>query len=371
MSVNKERIVRTFLDLVQIDSLSRKEGKIASFLEKRLKELGLETFKDGAGQKAGSETGNLLARLPGKASLPPILLSSHMDTVGPGEGIRPIVEKDRIRSDGRTILGADCKSGIAAILETLEILKERKIPHGDVEVAFTVCEEIGLLGAKNLDYSKIRAKTALVLDTTGAHELVIRAPAADRLEFVVRGVEAHSGVCPEKGISAIQMTAEAVSKMRLGRIDRETTANLGVIEGGIATNIVPPLVRIKGEARSLKVKKLELQSRHMKECFEKAARKFKGQVESSVQRGHDPLNLSRKSPLALKIQKAAKELKSEVRLSSSGGASDANIFFNKGIEAANLGTGMRDIHTVREWLDLEDFFFCAELTLRFVAQDRG
>jgi tripeptide aminopeptidase len=286
-----------------------------------------------------------------------------MDTVGPGEGIRPIVEKDRIVTDGKTILGGDCKSGIAVIIELIHQLQEQNLPHGDIEIALTICEEVGLLGAKHLDYSLIRAKTGLVLDSPHPLELTVRAPTADHLRFTVEGLEAHSGVEPEKGVSAIQIAAKAIAGMKLGRIDKETTANIGKIQGGLADNIIPPRVVAEGEARSLKESKLEAQTKHMCDCFERAAAELKGSVEAQVERAYPAVDMREDSKLAKLCAKAAKNLGKELKFRSAGGASDANIFFNRALEVADLGTGMRSIHTVRESLDLRDFYLCAELTL--------
>ena len=173
-----------------------------------------------------------------------------MDTVVPGEGIRPIRDGDILRTDGRTVLGGDDKSGVAIICEALRVVKENRLPCADVDVVFTICEEAGLIGAKCLDVSRLRARTGLVLDSDSVGFLFTKAPAKNRMEFRVHGLEAHAGVCPERGINAIQVAAEGIAHMRLGRIDHETTANIGVVEGGMAVNIVPNQVVLRGEARS-------------------------------------------------------------------------------------------------------------------------
>src|SRR5581483_3173936 len=229
--IDSRRMTEHFLKLVRIDSLSKKERAVALALREELEALGAQVEFDQAGEAVGGDVGNLIARLPGTdAARPPMLLSAHMDTVVPGEGIRPVVEGDRIRSDGTTILGGDDKSGIAIIMEVLRTLKDQNIPHGEIEVVFTICEEFGLVGAKNLDISKLKSKQGLVLDCDNVGFLFTRSPSSDRLEFKVHGLEAHAGVCPEQGISAIQIASEAISRMKLGRIDFETTANIGIIQ---------------------------------------------------------------------------------------------------------------------------------------------
>ncbi len=245
--INPARMKDEFLDLVSISSLSRREGAIARRLETTLKAMGARVEVDDAGEKVGGETGNLLARFAGtKPGATPFLLSGHMDTVGPAEKIHVRVEGDIVRSDGTTVLGGDDKAGIGAILEAIRVLREQKIPHGDIEVVLSICEETGLLGAKHFDTGRLTARRGLVLDVDGVCELITRAPAANRLSVTVTGLEAHAGVCPERGMSAIQIASEAIAGMKLGRMDAETTANLGVIEGGLSTNIVPARVSIRG-----------------------------------------------------------------------------------------------------------------------------
>src|ERR1044071_8352943 len=237
-----------------------------------MEELGATVWIDDAGEKVGGNVGNLIAHFPGTApGARPLLVSAHMDTVVPGEGIVPILEGNILRTDGTTVLGGDDKSGVAIICEVMRILQEKKLPYGAVDVVFTICEEAGLIGAKCLDASRLEARTGLVLDSDSVGFLFTKAPAANRMEFRVHGREAHAGVCPENGLSAIKIAADGVSRMKLGRIDHETTANIGVIEGGMAVNIVPNHVVLRGQARSHSPEKLDRQTEHMKHCLEEAA----------------------------------------------------------------------------------------------------
>jgi tripeptide aminopeptidase len=223
-----------------------------------------------------------------------------MDTVAPGEGVVPVLDGTILRSDGRTVLGGDDKSGVAIICEALRVVREKKIPCGPVDVAFTICEEAGLLGAKCLDVSRLKARTGLVLDSDSVGFLFTRAPAANRFEIAVHGLEAHAGVCPEKGINAIQVAAEGIARMKLGRIDGETTANIGVVEGGVAVNIVPNTVLLKGEARSHNEEKLAAQTAHMIRCLEEAAAAqpdarravFRAASSQGRERDYDRLNVA-------------------------------------------------------------------------------
>ncbi len=370
--IDNERMIETFLDLVRIDSPSYEEREIAERLMGQLKTLGGEVMMDEAGKRIGSNAGNVLARFPGTGRGRPVLLSAHMDTVMPGRGVKPIREKDRIRSDGTTILGADDKSGLAIILEVLRALRERKLPHPPIEVAFTICEEPGLIGAKEMDLERLSAEDGLVLDSGPANSLFTRGPAADRLEITVHGVAAHAGVCPEEGISAIRVAAEAISKMKLGRIDPETTANIGLIQGGTAVNIVPDKVTIRGEARSHDESKLSAQSAHMGRCFHEAAAShilklenntLQARVDAHISRDYNRMNLGEEAPVVRWIMAAAQMVAIKISCAKTGGGCDANIFNSQGRGIANLGTGMRDIHTTHEYLLLDEFTQTARVVL--------
>jgi tripeptide aminopeptidase len=374
--INQDRIKNLLIELIKIDSLSRKERDVALRLKREMEALGASVAIDDAGEKVGGNVGNLIAHFPGnQPAVRPLLLSAHMDTVVPGEGVTPILDGDILRSDGRTVLGGDDKSGVAIICEVLRVVREDKLPCGDIDVVFTICEEAGLVGAKCLDVSRLRARTGLVLDSDSVGFLFTRAPAANRMEFRVRGLEAHAGVCPENGISAIQVAAEGIAQMKLGRIDDETTANIGLIEGGMAVNIVPNLVLLKGEARSHSAEKLNRQSEHMRACLEQAAarhavelggNRFQATVEAKIERDYDRMEVPDGAPIVRLVQAAARNLHVELKTLATGGGCDANILNQKGLEVANLSTGMRDIHTVKEWLNLQDLYLSARMVLEVV-----
>ncbi len=374
--INQERIKNLLLELVQIDSVSREERDVAERIKAYCEEMGAEVFIDDAGEKVGGNTGNVIARFPGTVpNAEAIMMSAHMDTVVPGRGVKPIVEGDIIRTDGSTVLGGDDKSGCAVILETIRCLQEQSIPHAPIDAIFSICEEVGLLGAKHVDMSKVRAKYGIVFDSDDPGFLFTKGPSANHFEFKIHGLESHAGVAPEFGISAIQIAAEAISAMKLGRIDEETTANIGVIQGGEATNIITNLVTLKGEARSLDDAKLEAQTAHMIKCFEDAAARYevtvegvttKASVESNVTREYYAMDVSDDSRVVKLVKEAASRMGLDVKTLASGGGCDANIFNKRGIECANLGTGMRAIHTVKEWLDVKDMYASAEMTLEIM-----
>jgi len=374
--INQERIKNLLLELVQIDSVSREERDVAERIKKICEELGAEVEFDDAGSKVGGNTGNVIARFPG--TLPQaeaIMMSAHMDTVVPGRGVRPIVEGDRIRTDGSTVLGGDDKSGCAVVIETIRCLQEQSIPHAPIDAVFSICEEVGLLGAKYLDMSKVRARYGLVFDSDDPGFLFTKGPSANHFEFKIYGLESHAGVAPEQGISAIKIAAEAIAAMKLGRIDDETTANIGVIRGGEATNIITNFVTLLGEARSLDEDKLNAQTEHMIKCLEDAAARYevtvdgvttRGRVEPNVSREYYAMDVPEDSRVVRLVKQAGARMGLKVETMASGGGCDANIFNKRGIECANLGTGMRAIHTVKEWLDVKDMYASAEMTLEIM-----
>ena len=374
--INQERIKNLLLELVQIDSHSRKEREVAQCIKSYCEEMGAQVEIDDAGEKVGGNTGNVIARFAGTIQdAEPIMMSAHMDTVVPGEGVKPIIEGDIIRTDETTVLGGDDKSGCAVIIEVIRCLHEQNIPHAPIEAIFSICEEVGLLGAKNVDVSKLKCKYGIVFDSDDPGFLFTKGPSSNELVFKVYGLESHAGVAPEDGISAIKIAAEAISAMRLGRIDEETTANIGIIEGGKATNIIPNYVYLKGETRSRNEDKLTAQTEHMVECFEDAAAKYevtvagittKGRAEVTVEREYSSMDVPDSSHVVQLVIQAAKRMGLDVKTMASGGGCDDNVFNRRGIECANLGTGMRAIHTVKEWLDVKDMYAAAEMTLEIM-----
>ena len=369
--IDKARLKERVLELVRIDSLSRKERAIALRLKEILEALGGVVFMDDAGNAVGGEVGNLVAHFDGNVEgAEAMLLSAHMYTVAPGEGVVPVVDGDVIRSDGTTVLGGDDKSGLAIILEVLQAVREEKVPHGHIDVVFTICEEVGLLGAKHLDLGLVRAKTGLVLDSDSIGFLITKAPAVNHLEFEVHGLEAHAGICPERGISAIQVAARGIAAMRLGRIDEDTTANLGLVSGGTAVNIVPNRVMLTGEVRSHDEEKLERQTQAMVACLQDAAagatleldgRLHETRVESRIRREYDRMDVSHDTAIVQRVHEAARNLGLAVDTVAKGGGCDANVLNKRGLQVANLASGMRDIHTVHEWLDVNDLVTAARI----------
>lgn len=363
--INSERLLACFLGLVRIDSLSRQEQAIGEHVMALLRELGATVERD--------EIGNVFAQLDGRGE--PLLLNAHLDTVVPGNGVQPVVQDGVIRSDGRTVLGSDDKAGVAIILEVLRAIREKGLPRPPVDVLFTVQEELGLRGARAFDVSKLRARQGIGLDAGGPiGTVVIATPSQDKLEAIVHGRAAHAGSEPEKGISAIVVAAEAISRMPLGRIDAETTANIGSISGGQATNIVCDRVELKGEARSRNANKLVAQVAAMTGALEEAAARHGATVDIKVTHEYLAYSIDPASPLLTLLAAAAGQVGIEPLYVPTGGGSDSNVLNAAGIQITNISTGMAKVHTTQEQIALADMVRCAEwllACLRLRAQENG
>lgn len=368
--VDAERLVNRFLQLVQIDSETKQERQICDVLHHLLQKMGLEVMEDDSAQETGHGAGNLIACLKGKAPhLPSLLFTAHMDTVAPGRGVKPQIREGYVVSDGSTILGSDDKAGIAAILEGLTVIRERGILCGDIKLVFTVGEESGLVGAKALSPRLIRADYGFALDSDGpVGDIVVAAPSQAKLDVTVYGRAAHAGVNPEEGISAIRVASEAIVKMPLGRIDRETTANIGRFEGGQATNIVCDKVRILAEARSLKEEKLTQQINVMEKCFHEAAQRWGTHCDVKVEVAYPAYRLSEEDQVVKMAMQAVRKIGRHPRLLESGGGSDANIFCSYGIPTVNLGIGYERMHTTSERIAITELVKAAELVVAIVEE---
>ncbi|QTA81923.1 Peptidase T [Desulfonema limicola] len=380
--VNQDRLADLFKFLVKIDSVSKEEADISLEIQKILKSMGAEIIIDNAGEKIGANTGNLIARFKGTVAAPPIMMNAHMDTVEPGRGVKPVFKDGIFTSDGTTILGADDKSAIAVLIEAVRSLQENNIPHSPVELVLTICEEIGLHGAKNMDYSLIKSKYGYALDAPNTEGIITRAPGANKFEIKIHGKEAHSGAAPEKGINAIAIAAQAISMVKMGRIDPDTTCNIGTIKGGTATNIVPNLVVMKGEVRSHDPEKLKNVTEEIFAVFKNTVETHKASPDAQLPRVEIELEndfsrtvISEDNPVVVLAVKAAQNLGKKLLPVTTGGGADANIFFEKGIDIGVLGTGMTDMHTVNESVAMKDMAGMVELIIEIIklhtAMDNG
>lgn len=365
--INRERVTKQLMELCMINSGSRTERLMADALRPKLEFLGFAVHEDEAGEKVGGDAGNLYARLPGTGDGAPLLFTSHMDRVTPGLNIKPHLDGEVVVSDGTTILGADDAAGLAAIIEAVQVLKEKELPHPTIELALTICEEVGLQGARHLDFGWFTAKTGFALDSGGkVGEIVVLAPSQAKINATFHGRAAHAGVAPEKGISAIQLAALAISRMRLLRIDEETTSNIGSLVAEGPTNIVSQTCKLVAEARSLSQEKLEAQVAHLTEVMEKAAAEMGGTVEVEVARSYAAYALPADSAPVQMAQQAARKIGVEPTLASTGGGSDANIFNGNGISMAVLGVGYEEIHSTRERMPVDQLVGLAAWTLAII-----
>ena len=364
------RILSRLMEMIRIDSVSYKEGPMTDYLQKYFEDRGYEVYRDQAGKAVGGDhSGNLLIHIPGTMEGESICLNAHQDTVEPGIGITPVLEDGKLKSSGDTILAADDKSGIAIMLELLEVLKETGTPHRDMYYLFTICEESGMYGAKNFDYSKIPTKNIFSLDGAGNLGFILKSGAGkDVLTITFHGKSAHGGIEPEKGINAINAAALAISKVKFGRIDPETTSNIGRIEGGAATNIVTDKVTFTCEVRSHSQAQIEAQVQKIIDACQEAAAEFGATVDIDVDHFCPPHKpdldgfLTKATVRALELEGITPEYH------ISNGSGDSNIFSGHGFDCSGISTGMFNVHTTDEYLDLAVFEQAFNVTWRIVTE---
>ncbi len=361
VQVNKERMLAEFKEIVSVPCHGLQERPVFEMLKRKLEDLGFSVEEDDAGKKLGGNCGNLWAFMPASAGAENavrVLLSAHMDGVEPCSGTT-VVQKDGVLySDGTTILGADDKSGVEGILESIRLLKEENVPHGDIQVLFTICEEGGVNGSRCLDKSKLRADVGYALDGEGAPgEIVVGAPGQYKYKIDIIGRKAHGGLEPEKGINAIMIAAKALAAVeRYGRIDEETTCNIGIINGGTATNVVPDLVTIEGDARSRNNEKLVSIRDEVVNTIVESAKKYGAQVEAVVEHKYSSFLVAKDSEVVALAKDACEKHGFIPNITLTGGGSDANFINSYGIPCVILGTGMANVHTVDEYIKEEDLY---------------
>jgi tripeptide aminopeptidase len=383
VELNEKQVVDRFLELVQINTPSHMERAMADHLIGIMKnEFGCEVKEDNSGERAracltpesrkvlGNDTmaGNVICTLKGNVDdAPALMFCAHMDTVVSAEGIKTHIDNDVIRTDGKTILGADDRAGICAILEALKYIKENDIKHGDLQIVFMIGEETGLYGSQFLQKDNIHAKYAFVMDSGGPPDSIIVA-APTEIDFTVRiyGKAAHSGVNPEDGLNAISVAADAISKLTLGRIDEETTINIGVIQGGEKTNIVCDRCEILGEVRSRDHQKLTEQLGKVHTAFTTTAEKWGAKVDVEEQKIYDAFNLSEQDEVVRLAMEGLRKVGIEPKLAPRGGGSDTNNLNAKGIPAVNLGVGANKDHTVDENLKVDDLLNATKLVVGII-----
>lgn len=363
-AANKERIFDEFVELVSVPCHTLQERQIFELLQKKLQKLGFTTQEDGAGKELGGECGNLWGWLPGtKTGAKRVLLTAHMDSVEPCAGIKVIKKDGKILSDGTTILGSDDKSGVVAILEGVRMLLEQKAEHGGIQVLFTIAEEGGVNGSRCMDKSLLQADVGYALDGEGhPGEIITAAPGQDRVHFKVHGKTAHGGLAPEKGINAIMVAAKALAGVeKYARIDEETTCNIGIIHGGLATNIVPDLVEIQSDVRSRNLAKLAVQRDYLVQTVSDGVVANGGKVEVEIIHKYQPFDLAHTEAVVDLALASCQSNGFAPDVTVTGGGSDANFINAYGVPCVILGTGMSEVHTVEEFILEEDLYNSALL----------
>jgi tripeptide aminopeptidase len=369
ISVDEGRVVDTFLELVRINGPSRHERLVADDLVRRLEALGFTVRFDTAGEALGGECGNLIARLEGTdPRLPGMFFSTHMDTVLPTEGVRPVIRDGEIYSDGTTILGADDRAALTAYLEGIRAVKESGLAHGDIELLLTVCEQPGLLGAREMDYSLVTTRFGYVFDSSGdVGQIICRGPYSSRIHWTVEGKAAHLGLAADEGINAIQIAGAAVASMPLGRIDGGTVANIGIIEGGELASIIPDRVTMTGEVRSFEEARLAEQIGVMRSAVSEAADRFGGRSNSEVEPKYAGYRFSREDRIIAIAEQAAHAIGVEPYFTETLGGGDTNVFLANGLTVVTLGNGFRDIHSFREHISVKNLVNAARYVVSLVS----
>ena len=355
---NRERLVQTLMDLIRIDSPTGEEDEMDREVSSRLQALGFSVQHDAYG--------NVIAKLEGEGE--PLILSAHLDTVEPGRGIKPYLDGDVLRSDGTTILGGDCKAGVAIVLEALTAVRESGATHVPVEVIFSRAEEGGLNGARNLDFNLVSAKRGVVFDGEGrVNRLTVAAPSQNVVKAEIHGRASHAGLEPEKGISALVIAGHLLTRLPLGRIDEETTSNIGYLEGGLKRNIVPERAFLDGEIRSRDQQKLEDYTDRFRQVFDEVSAMYpEARLDLDIRNSYQAYRVDAEHPTVAMLSRALGEVGLEPQLEGSGGGSDANVFFEHGIAALPVGIGVRSFHTKEETAVIPEVLQGAEVCQRLV-----
>jgi len=362
------KIADEFMKLVLIDNESLKEREMADYISTRLKNMGYEPWEDQSGEKAGGNAGNIICLIPGDKSLDSVMFLAHMDSVYPCVSKVPVIRDGYIYSKGDTVLGSDDLSGVAAMLNLADNLRELKKARGDVWLVFTIAEEIGLVGARHLDISTVKADFAYVLDSgDDIGKATVSAPSHNTFKAIIRGKAAHAGMEPENGVSAIVAASKAIADMNIGRIDSETTANIGTIEGGRALNIVCDEVVVCGEVRSRNLDKLLKYSDDIISKFKIHAENMGAKADVTMEREYNSFSVSDDEPMLIKYKKALAEIGIDYIEEHSGGGSDTNVIFNKGIKALTISCGMEKVHSTDERISINNLEILEKLMLELIS----
>lgn len=368
--LSRERLQKRFLEMIQIYSPSLEEKEMCGWLVEYLKARGLAVEMDQAGAAYGGNAGNIVAYLKGTLeNAEPLCFCAHTDQVPPCRDIVPVIAGNYIRTDGTTTLGGDDKGGIAAILEALEDVLESGKPRRDIYLLFTVSEEAHLLGAKNMDYGMLPCRRLVVADSSGdCGSILYKAPSSLAIQGTFYGKAAHAGIEPEAGINAVVAASRAIANMHIGRIDAETTSNIGRIEGGGATNIVTDCAFFTAEIRSHNAETLLRERNHMERCCKEAAASIGATCEFVCETAYPALSLEPEGFLCRLVQEAMLAEDVAPHLEVTGGGSDGNVLAGAGYECVILSIGMENIHSTKEQLNMEELWKTTRVLRRMMAE---
>lgn len=362
-------IVQEFIELVKIPVASRDERAIADVVKHKLSVLGFIIEEDNTAEKVGGNTGNIIATLKGETGIPPVLLSAHLDRVKNNGNILPVINEEEgvITSDGNSILAADDVSGICAILDGVRRVLNDKTPHGDIEIVFSVCEELGVLGSGYLDFSKLKSKIAFVFDVPGRlGRIVNQAPTKCNLKIDIKGIKAHAGNEPEKGLNAIKVAAVAISNISEGRINEYVTSNFGSLHGGNSTNVVCDHAEILGEARGVDDKELDKYLETVKNTFADTAIRFNTTIDVGIKTLYHTFHVSESEQVIQLALKAMKHLNINGWCQRGGGGMDGNHFNYHDIQTIGLALGYSKNHTNSEQIVMGDLVSCGMLVQHLI-----
>ncbi len=353
--INKERLLKNYISLTCIEGVSKIEKVVMEEVINRLEELGIDYEFDKANRKTGGNCGNLIAHIKGnfeKGS--PFFFSAHVDTIM-SSACTPVIKDGVIYSDGNVVLGADDRAGVAAMLEAVETAIENGLSYPDIDLLFLVCEEIGLLGSKYLDFSKVNGKYGFVIDSSAdVGKVIYKAPTHYSCEITIKGKAAHAAIAPELGVHTIKIAADAISKTEVGRVTGDTTVSIGTIQGGIKTNVIPEQTDIKGEIRSLNVDEIPVFRKKLENTFKKSAEEYGGKCSFEWKKEYIGFSLEEDSEIIKWITKSMENAGIKPELIPFIGGSDANNYNEKGIPAINLGLGYKKNHSSEEYLKVDD-----------------
>ncbi|MCL5735283.1 MAG: M20/M25/M40 family metallo-hydrolase [Actinobacteria bacterium] len=364
---SRERLTELFLEFTRLRSPSKDERPVADAIKFHLAGSGVSLHEDDTGAAIAGNTGNLWCLVRGESTVPQIALGAHMDTVEPPDSIEPVLEDGIFRNAVRGILGADDKAAVVGLVHATELLRASGHQFPSYELFFTVSEETGLVGAKHMDTNVLSSPLAAVFDASGpVGGITVKAPSQQALNAIFHGRAAHAGVEPERGRSAIQAAAQAISMMHLGRIDEESSANIGVIQGGTASNIVPDLCEVRGECRSHDDEKLAHIAASMVDALQEGAAHLGVDVDVSLVNEYHAFALTGRAPVVRLSKAAISALGLEPVMKTAGGGSDANILNGRGLPTVNLDAGMMQVHSPDEHLALDDLERLCALILNMI-----